>query len=137
MTCRHLLFLYGALFILFGTWTPSPVAVQEGVITFQPTIVENNFPDCLSFTISAASSVGDVIEARFVYRLLNQFSAESIRKVDLVVEPGPEVTLSYTLSGVFPPSAPIVYYWEIADEAGDSMKTDDAIVRYDDVRFDW
>ncbi len=98
--------------------------------------VENHFPDSLTFQATVSAHV-PLVRATLYYRLLN---APSVTRAAVDFTPATQVTLTYTWDThniTVPPSAPVVYYWELEDEDGHRLRTEAQTVRYDDGRFPW
>ena len=115
---------------------PGPLAAQSP-ITFSDDFTENAFPNSLAFHITAASNAGDITSATLFHRFRD--STNWTRQV-VEVEPGSTTPLSYLwdTSGITAvPSSPIYYYWEVVDSAGNRQRSEETLVYYDDVRFDW
>jgi hypothetical protein len=112
------------------------VLAQSG-ITFGDAEIENQFPDGITFKITASSIESDISKAKLTYKLRNDISQT---QVILEFAPASEVDLSYTWDTrniTVPPSAPIFYHWEVVDSAGNRARTEDELYYYDDVRYDW
>ncbi|MEK6221762.1 MAG: peptidase MA family metallohydrolase, partial [Chloroflexota bacterium] len=108
----------------------SPIKIQEQII-------RNEFPDRIEFRIQANSSQGQITSAAIIYRFRNEIT--SVRQV-VEFDPNSTVEIAYlfdTTKSTIPPSAPIYYYWELADSAGNRLRTDEQLYFYDDLRFDW
>ncbi|MEJ2750125.1 MAG: peptidase MA family metallohydrolase [Anaerolineae bacterium] len=115
-----------------------PLNAQD-VITFEALSTVNHFPQDLTFTATAASSAGEIVDAQLVFHLRNEFSSESITRARIEFEPARTVDLSYvwdTSAGTIPGAA-VVYYWQVTDSAGNQARSAEQVVRYEDTRYDW
>ena len=119
--------------------TGSSLALAEGgdIEVTEATAV-SLFPDGILFQI-AATSEGIVDEARVFIKKADQSGRSSYRSID--VEPGESVvgdTLLPASGGdYFPPGTKISYYFEVRDEAGGLVRTDETDFVYQDSRFEW
>ena len=112
-------------------------AWAQSAITFMDDFTENAFPLSLTFNITADSNTGDISSATLFYRYRN--STNWTRQI-VEVDPGSEVTLSYawdTGDVTTVPSSPIYYYWEVSDTAGNRQRSEETLVHYDDIRYEW
>ncbi len=49
-----------------------------------------------------------------------------------------ELTFTWDTSNItIPPSAPIVYHWEVVDSSGNRASSQEELVFYDDIRYEW
>jgi hypothetical protein len=114
----------------------SQLPTQTG-ITFSETTFENNFPNDLSFTVTVESDAGEIISAKLYYVLRNDISTT---QQILSLDPAKKVSLSFTWDTsniTVPPSTPVYYFWEVTDSSGNMVRSEKALVYYDDIRFDW
>ncbi len=133
---RIAFFLFGLLSLFAGART-MPAAGQENPITFGAAQIDNQFPDYLTFSIPVSGAAGEIVDAKLFIRSPQQFSSSSQLELDVPVEAAAELNLEYQWTVGLPPSAPIIYYWEATDDAGNVARTQEIAVRYDDTRFDW
>ena len=113
------------------------IVAQSPAITFENNDTTNNFPYDLTFSVDVSSSEGEITTARLYYALRN---ATSTTQQVIEFEAAEQVTLNYTwdTSNVtMPPSAPIFYHWEVTDSAGNRASSEELLVHYDDVRYEW
>lgn len=126
-----------SLVFLVLSFLPSlPASGQEPIQFGDPQVV-NSFPDGLTFEVDVQSDAGDIQSARLYHALRN---ASSTTQVVVEVEPAQQVTLSYTWDTsqiTVPPSAPVLFHWEVMDSTGNRASTAETLFFYDDVRFDW
>ncbi len=132
---RHLLIL--AAMVVYLILFSSPAQAQTG-ISFESFETENDFPRSLTFK-TVVTSDADIVNATLVFHLRNEFSSNSITRIDLDFEPGRRVELSHTWdtgAGTIPGAA-IIHYWEVTDADGHQLRSHEMTVRYEDTRFDW
>ena len=130
-TALATIFIFIPLLIL-----PLAARAQTTPIRVLETSTDNNFPDGLTFTITAAADQ-PIVRAKLFFRSTGSISTNS-QPVDITT--GTQITAEYTwdtsrVTG--PPSTPIEYYWQLEDAAGNRLKTEKTVVNYDDIRFDW
>jgi hypothetical protein len=100
------------------------------------TTTENDYPDGLTFNITAEADT-PITSINLYYYIRGDTSTT---RQPLEINPGTQVSGSYTwdTSGfTVPPSAPVYYYWELDDETGNELVTDEQLISYDDLRFPW
>jgi len=98
--------------------------------------VENNYPDSITFNVVATSDV-PLRRVALFYRFQGQDS-HNLETVSF--SSGDEVHASFTWDTerfTVAPSSPIYFYWELQDETGNLLVTDEMLVYYDDIRFVW
>jgi hypothetical protein len=100
---------------------------------------ESNFPDGVKFFIEARSP-DEIDDIRVFFKKLGQSSRSSYRAVEF--QPGTEVKgESFILSGssgeYIPPGTRIEFSFEIRDQGGRVLRTDDQVFVYLDNRFQW
>lgn len=106
-------------------------------IVFEAASVDNDFPESLTFNLVAQSNAGYIVSATLFYATRGEIS--TTRQV-VEVDPASRVELTFTwdTSNITnPPSAPIVYHWELVDSSGNRASSQEELVFYDDVRFEW
>ena len=122
------------LFVLFAGKT---AVFAQSPITFTDEYTENSFPDRLTFNVTATAVEGEIVSAKLYYAVRNAVST-SQQRID--VEPANSVDLRYewdTSDITMPPSTAVFYYWEVVDSAGNRVKSEEQIVYYDDIRYEW
>ena len=89
----------------------------------------------LSVTVEGES---DIVAVRLFYRTVGN-RVWAYAYPDFV--PANRVTASLNLTGqvstYLPPGTEVEYYFEIQDSQGNVLRTDLAVVEYEDTRFDW
>ncbi len=128
-------------FIVFGalsTYVESAETAQsQASISFERAVVENEYPNSLAFNILAQSFEGEIVSATLFFKVRDDTST---RRQSIEFDEAESVELTYlwdTSSVTIPPSAPIVYHWEVVDSAGNRASTQEETFYYDDIRFDW
>lgn len=97
---------------------------------------ENDFPNGLTFNISAEADA-PITSVNLYYYTRGAISAT---RQPLEITPGTQVTASYTWDTsrlTVASSSPVFFYWEIDDESGNELITEEELVAYDDLRFPW
>ena len=129
--------LYVALVIIFISVPFIEVSAQEGSgVQVLSTEIENDFPDGLTFKISLQSQA-PITGIKLYFKARGDLSTQS-QPIDF--EPGTSVDVSYTWDTsnfTVAPSTPITYYWQASDEEGNSIKTPEQQIYYDDIHFNW
>ena len=118
---------------------PWAVAADEGDIRVVEAKAESHFPDGIRFFITAESS-GLIDEVRVFFRKADETGRSAYRSID--VEPAMTVSGESMLQAgsggdYFPPGTRIHYSFEVRDEAGAVMRTEDQEFVYLDNRFEW
>lgn len=112
---------------VFAQAGPGPLRVVR-------TSAENRFPDGVFVSLEAESSAGNIASVH----LLTRFSGdEKAQMTAFKFKPGPHVSVSTEELIPWEPGAALEYYWEIKDTAGNILRTEPAVVNYDDLRFQW
>ncbi len=122
--------------LILALLIPSPSFQVQSPIRFEPTHFENHFPRELIFNVRV-NSRAPITNATLHYRLRGE---ASFTQVTPIFEPTATTVLSYTWKTAklsIPPSAPIVYYWEATDANGQTARTAEQMMRYDDLSYDW
>ena len=116
---------------------PSSAAMAEGGIEVVEDDRQVEFPNELSFTMTAESSE-DIVEIQLLYRIAGS-GVWSYAYADLI--PGKRVTSNLDLvvagSTYLPPGVDVEYYYVITDSLGNTHATEIQSVEYLDGRYDW
>ncbi len=117
---------------------PAPVRAEGGVKVVRAT-AESNFPEGIVFRF-AAESPGVIDEARVFFKKADQSGRSTYRSFEF--EPGESVAGETSVSasgsgGYFPPGTKLTYHFEVRDQAGGLIRTDETEFVYMDNRFDW
>jgi hypothetical protein len=124
-----------AVVLISSLTLPAPVAAQ-GPIQVLDQSVETAFRDYITFNISLESE-SNITEVRLLYRVAGQLATA---RGDADFEPGTRVEASFTIDqkrDYLPPGTELEYWWQITNEAGDSLKTEPQHLLYMDERHDW
>lgn len=127
-----------AALIVAALGLPSGGAAQSAIRLVSEPVEENNFPDGLTFKLSAESSAV-IREVRFRYTFLPENRSSSAQAE---FEPGTSVNATYTLrSGssrlYIPPGKSIRYSWELTDADGAALSVPARDTTFADTRFQW
>lgn len=114
------------------------VSAQSQELTVLSQSVESQFPDSVSFKLSA-SGPNSIEDIRVVLKTLGG-DASTYGRIEVI--PGNEVSGEYLLptsTGAqhIPPGTLIRYYFELRDNAGAVLRTQQKEYLYEDNRFDW
>ncbi len=123
--------------LLFMLFVGKTAVYAQSPITFTDEYTENNFPDGLTFNVTATAVEGDIVSAKLYYAVRNAVST-SQQRID--VEPANQVELRYEWDisdTTMPPSTAVFYHWEVVDSAGNRIKSEEQVVYYDDTRYEW
>jgi hypothetical protein len=129
----------GVCVLILTTSLPLVAARQfqeSGPIRLLSSYADNNFPDSLTFNISAEAD-SPITSVSLYYYTLGDISAT---RQPVEITPGTHVSGAYTWDTsriTVPPSAPVFFYWEVDDEAGNELTTEEQLFPYDDLRFPW
>ena len=110
--------------------------LESTPVTFSSTTTENQFPKSLTFSVHVNSD-RLIQSAKFFYYYRNDPSREM---VVLEIEESKQLDLTYTLQTYMMdavPSSPIFYYWQVKLDSGESIKSPEELVYYDDIQYDW
>jgi hypothetical protein len=124
-----------AVMLISSLTLPAPVAAQ-GPIQVLDQSVETAFRDHITFNASLESE-SKITEVRLLYRVAGQLATA---RGDADFEPGTRVEASFTIDqkrDYLPPGTELEYWWQITNEAGDSLKTEPQHLLYMDERHDW
>ncbi len=135
---KRLVVLLG-LTVLFLATVVSPSASAQGGIEVTAADVVNKFPEEVVFRLSAHSEA-TIEQVTLHYQILPD-GVMAYGRPDFT--PAERVQVDFHLKGNDPPrsylapGAPIDYFWEIEDGAGNKLTTDPATFVYEDIRFSW
>ncbi len=126
-----------ALFLIL-LLAPSSVGA-EGGITVLDSSVETDFPAVLTFGLEAESQA-DIVDARIHYQVdkMSYTQVTSEAWADFVPETRVRTSWTWDMrKASLPPGASITYWWTVEDDAGNSIETPPAVLRFDDDRYEW
>ncbi|MEI7644626.1 MAG: peptidase MA family metallohydrolase [Chloroflexales bacterium] len=129
----------GALFLLIlATLLVAPIHARQGTtISVASSTAQPDFPNRITFALSAASSAADIREVQLLYGATR---SGALTLVDLPLKANLQVTLSHQLDTqvyYYPPGTEITYRWVIRDAAGNTLESEPQRVVYHDERFNW
>ena len=119
-----------------GTVAAAP-ARASGALTARDAAARPEFPQRVTYTLTAESTAGDIVEAYVFYRPL---AAAVTQRARVEVTPGRRVELRHSVDmtrNYLPPGLDIRYYWSLTDAAGNRLDTEPQVFRYQDERFPW
>jgi hypothetical protein len=115
-----------------------PVAQPAAAaIEVRSNTVANRFPDGLQFTLFTASDV-NITEVRLRFRILPGGVNATVRpNCTTGASVNCTANVGSTRESYMVPGAGIVYFWEITDESGTRLVTEEQQTTYEDDRFEW
>jgi hypothetical protein len=118
---------------------PLPGARAQSGVVIDSTNAENDFPNGVNFSLSFHSDV-DFSKLKVTFRYTIPPEGASVYE-EPKCNGGTKVQCTYNLKSgpklFLVPGANVNYYWQVDDDAGNSVKTQPATFVYDDTRFDW
>ena len=95
------------------------------------------YPRSINFDLSATSVAAPITSVRLLWQVGPEaaFNVQTIR-----VRAGQQIDVAYPLNAQFlsiPPFGQISYRWQIRDEAGHELITENRTIEYEDTRNDW
>src|SRR5437763_2621884 len=128
--------LAAVLFVLALGFTPAHAVRADG-IQVQSNTSKNNFPNGMSFSL-VASSNANISKVRLRFKILpvaiTTFQTAQCNGDKAVTC---TATVGTTRGSYVNPKAQIVYAWEMNDDAGQQLQTEEQTVTYEDSRFGW
>lgn len=127
------LLVFAALLVIDPHGTSAQETPPIRVISID---LENNYPDGLTFLISAEAD-SPITNITLYYK--DQGDISTTRQ-PVEFESGIEVVTSFTWDTsriTVAPSSPVFFYWALEDEQGNRLTTPEELVYYDDLRFPW
>jgi len=130
-----LLALIGALLVILVS--TSNVSAAPGDIEVVTTSEDVAFPGRVDLSVTAEGDA-DIVDVRLFYRTVGN-RVWAYAYPDFV--PASRITASLNLTGevstYLPPGTEVEYYYEITDSQGNVLRTEPAVVEYEDTRFEW
>jgi hypothetical protein len=118
---------------------PLPGARAQSGVVVDSTNAENDFPNGVNFSLAFHSDV-DLSKLKVTFRYTIPPEGASVYE-EPECNGGTKVQCTYNLKSgpklFLVPGANVDYYWQVDDDAGNSVKTQPATFVYDDTRFDW
>ena len=128
-----------AVAIALVTAAPLPGARAQSGVVVDSTNAENDFPNGVNFSLSFHSDV-DLSDLKVTFRYTIPPEGASVYE-EPECNGGTKVECTYNLKSgpklFLVPGANVIYYWQVDDDAGNSVKTQPETFVYDDTRFDW
>src|SRR5690606_9797516 len=91
-----------------------------------------------TFRVTVQTDQGEITGAKLRLRNSNFINLSSgTTVVDVAITPGSSVNLEYDWAITTVPSTPFYYTWEITDSLGNTVRSPEELVYYDDTRYDW
>jgi len=116
-----------------------PAQAQSG-LTVSDSSVEADFPDSLTFTVSARSDA-DITDIRLNYRVNRTSFARVTSQVLLEFDPARQVEADWRWdmrkTGGLPPGTSVIYWWTVQNADGSHVETPPAEVEFNDERYPW
>ena len=116
-------------------WLPASAQAADP-ITVLANEQHNEFPNKVTFDLEAEGA-NDIVRATFYYHV-GDSPVVTYARPDF--QPGRRAQVEYVLKAkqdYLPPGSEIHYQWLIEDSAGHKLKTDEASLTLDDVRYQW
>jgi len=137
ITARRALFLLLSVVFLVASLTASSVSAAGGDIEIVSTDESVDFPGNVDLSVTAEGDAG-IVDVRLYYRTVGS-RIWAYAYPDFV--PANRITATLNLTGevstYLPPGTEVEYYYEITDAQGNVLRTELALVEYEDTRFDW
>ena len=136
-------FAFVVLALTLAVALPGPALAQESPeseseIRIVNHSVETNFPKDVKFYVEVAGPE-EITEVRVYMRTIGQVTRSAYRQVEF--EPGTAVSGEAELltsgNNYVPPGTRLAYHFEVTDQAGRFLRTEDRIFVYLDTRFEW
>ena len=129
------------LFIILIFWLINPVLGKaQSPIEITQDQVESDFPNKLTFQLSASSSA-EITGIYLLYRTNAVSCQPSDARQEVDFRPSTNVSATwewdFTLTGILPPGAQVYWQWEIHDADGNSLTTDEQSYLINDPRHTW
>jgi hypothetical protein len=104
-------------------------------IEIRSVAANNQFPDGIRFSLFMDSD-SEITEVRLRYRILPGDINASVLP-NCTGGNSCDVLVGSTRDSYMVPGAEVVYFWEVTNADGESVKTDEQTVTYEDDRFEW
>ena len=128
-----------ALCLFAALLSPGLVQAQSELAIIDSS-AQAEFPDELSFTLSARSDV-DITDIRLHYQVERMSFARVTSEVYIEFVPAASVEVDWDWdmrkTGGLPPGSSVVYWWTVEDAKGDGVETAPVEVKFEDNRYPW
>jgi len=135
---RRLFLLLIVALVLFAAVPTIGLAQDEIAVIFSG--AQAQFPYAITFQLEAESAT-EITDIDLEYRVERQSLVPVSCRVNVDFTQGQRVAASWTWdmleTGGLPPGTEVEYWWLIEDNAGHQIETSSAIVKFDDLRYDW
>lgn len=116
------------------------IGLAQDEITVISSGAQAQFPYAITFDLEAESAT-EITDIDLEYRVERRSLVPVSCRVNVDFSQGQRVTASWTWdmldTGGLPPATEVEYWWLIEDDAGHQIRTSSAIVKFDDLRYDW
>jgi hypothetical protein len=132
---RYQAWLRLLVLLLLAMPVPRPAQAQEPIRIVSERL-DNQFPEALYFHIEVEGQ-SQITKITLFHELRG---TDSPTIAPLEFDPALHVQASHrwhTQNIIVPPGVPVLYHWEIEDEDGNKLVTEQATFPYDDIRFSW
>ena len=128
----------GLVLLLVGLIGTDAAQAQQTDIQILNHSIDTNFPTDVKFYVEATGP-DDIVQVRVHLKKIGQTTRRSYLQVDF--EPGTSVSGEAELltsgNNYVPPGTRLTYHFEVTDEMGRVLLTDDQVFVYLDTRFEW
>jgi len=128
-----------ALLVIIGlvaaSGLPSSAPTASAEIEIRSNAANNQFPDGIRFSLFMASDA-EITEVRLHYRILPGGVNASVNP-NCTGGTSCNALIGSTRASYMVPGAEVVYSWELSDSSGETVRTEEQTVVYEDTRFEW
>jgi hypothetical protein len=133
---KRLTLLVATMIIVWALWPALLVWAQDGV-DIRSQEAQNDFPNGIIFKLDFESEE-PIKEVRFRYAIAPDGSqAYAVPECNGVTSVQCTFELKSTVGNFLIPGVEITYFWQIRDQAGNTVETDPGRCMYEDDRFQW
>ena len=122
--------------LALGLWSGTSAQAQNSIQILSEDVTVN-YPRSVTFDLSASSSAAPITSVRLLWQV-GPDAAFTVQNLN--VRPRQQVEVAYPLNAQFlsiPPFGQISYRWQIRDEQGNELITENRTIEYEDTRNDW
>ena len=122
--------------LALGPWSGMSAQAQNSIQILSEDVTVN-YPRSVTFDLSASSSAAPITSVRLLWQV-GPDAAFTVQNLN--VRPRQQVEVAYPLNAQFlsiPPFGQISYRWQIRDEQGNELITENRTIEYEDTRNDW
>ena len=122
--------------LALGLWSGMSAQAQNSIQILSEDVTVN-YPRSVTFDLSASSSAAPITSVRLLWQV-GPDAAFTVQNLN--VRPRQQVEVAYPLNAQFlsiPPFGQISYRWQIRDEQGNELITENRTIEYEDTRNDW